>query len=411
MSKFDKWADRPDASIDTIADLLKKTSNEHGGGPVENFYRSSTTRRLAWERSSEETCSRTGREQGGALRWIDPRKDALGFAAASGDAAAALATCRLIASKIQEKPVEACPWNVQAAAVEDIDATAELPSLEEMEAWLRENTPEQVDSAWVEAGLSTETWLSDPTNAQKRVRTRIWAMWTPREKAGTTAKPLFLAARGWRELRRLDPAQAWLDRAPGQDRERAWPDDAKLVFSPETSAMLARSLATVTHHPGTEPGAPVGPGWVLTARPEDDPASIYGSRVDDAGFLSTNRTLADGRHVIGDWGGPGSHRRASFRDSPEPVPVSLRMDPPRLDPPKRSAWVTRIDLHPAGDNWIAELHGRQFPDGAAFQPHWVRMSPRRLVETCLGGIGPARRSHLGMTTPALVFDAWSFRAE
>ncbi len=411
MSRFDEWAGRSDVSIDTIANLLEKISSDHGTGPVEGFHRSSSTRRVECDGSSGEVVSRIGREQGGALRWIDPRHEALGFAAASGGAAVALATCREIASKTPEKQVDACPWNIEALPVEDVDASTRMPALEEMEDWLRKYSPEPVDSAWVEAGLSTETWLTCPQNCQTRVRARAWAMWTPREKAGTSAKPLFLAARGWSELLRLDPTEAWRDRALSRGRERPWPDDAKLVFSPETSAILARMLATTTHRPGASLGAPVGPGWVLTARPDDDAGSLFGSLVDDAGFPSTSRVLADGHHVTGDWGGPGSLRRASFRDSPEPVPVSLRMHPPRLDPPKRSVWVTRIDLHPAGDGWMAELHGRQYPDGAAFRPTWMRLRPQRLLETCLGGVGPARSSHIGMTTPALVFDAWSFKAE
>ena len=86
MPRFDEWASPSDVSIDTIADLLKKTSDDHGGGPVEGFHRSSSTRRLEWERSSEEAHFRTGREQGGALRWFDPRHKVLGFTAASGAA-------------------------------------------------------------------------------------------------------------------------------------------------------------------------------------------------------------------------------------------------------------------------------------------------------------------------------------
>jgi len=411
MSQSDHWKTDSDVAVETVANLLEKTSNDHGAGPVEGFHRSSMSRRVTWDRSTGEVCSRTGVEQGGAVRWIDPRRDALGFAAASGGHQAAFETCRSIAAGVPPKPVNTCPWNAEAEAVEDVDVSTGSPSLEEMEDWLRKNTSEAVDSAWVEGATSTETWLTGAGNPQIRVRGRAWAMMAPGKKAGTGVKPLFLAARSWHALLRLDPSGAWRDRAAGEGRKRSWPDDARVVFSPETSAFLARMLAATMHHPGASPGAPVGPGWVLTARPEDDPSSLFGSRVDDAGFPSTSRILADGRHVTGDWGGPGSLRRASFRDAPEPVPVSLRMDPPRLDPPKRSVWVSRIDLNPAGDRWIAELHGRRFPDGAAFRPRWVRLRPNRLLETCLGGIGSARGSHLGMTTPALVFDAWSLRED
>jgi hypothetical protein len=411
MPHFDSWATSSGAAIDRIADLLQKTSRQHGDGLVEAFHRSSSSRRVEWDSASKKTRSRVGREQGGALRWIDPRREVLGFAASSGTARVAFETCLSIAAETPEKPVIGCPWNLEATAAEDLDALAGLPRLHEMEEWLRKSTPQSAESAWVETGLSTENWLSSPQNVQKRVRGRVWAMWIPRKTHGMGSKPLFVSARGWHELLRLDPLEAWADRSSGQPRETPWPDDAKLVFSPETSASLAWMLALVTHHPEIRPGATVGPGWVLTARPQDDPGSLFGSAMDDAGFPSESRVLADGRHVTGDWGGPGSLRRGSFRDIPEPTPVSLRITPPRLDPPKRSVWVTRIDLHPADDHWMAELHGRQYPDGAAFQNRWARLEPQRLVEACLGGIGPARRSHLGMTTPALVFDAWLLKGD
>ena len=411
MPTSDNWATPSELSIETIVERLRETAKQHGEGPVEAFHRSSSSRRVEWERRNETMRSRVGLEQGGALRWIDPRHEVLGFAASSGAAGSAFATCLSIAAKTPTRPVIGCPWNLEASSAEDVDASASLPSLEEMEDWLRKNTPPAAESAWIEAARSHEAWLTGPQNVQNRARGRVWAMWVPSKTHGTGPKPLFLSARGWHDLLRLDPLGGWADRSPGESRESSWPNDAKLVFSPETSATLAWMLALVTHHPGTRPGGIVGPGWVLTARPRDDPGSLFGSTMDDAGFPSQSRALADGRHVTGDWGGPGSLRRASFRDTPEPTPVSISLTPPRVDPPKRSVWVTRIDLHPAGEHWIAELHGRQYPDGSALQTRWARLEPQRWVEACLGGIGPARRSHLGMTTPALVFDAWLLKGE
>jgi hypothetical protein len=223
-------------------------------------------------------------------------------------------------------------------------------------------------------------------------------------------KPLFLAARSWREWLDREISGSWADRTTGLVRETPWPEDARVVFSPETSASIARALAGVLHRPGVEPGAAVGSGWIVRSN-ADPGSSLLGSAADDAGFPTSERILADGRHVVGDWGGPGSLRRGSFRDSPESTPICLKIDPPRVDPPRRSVWVSRLNLHPGGDGWIVELHGRRFPDGASFRPRWARLRPRRLVESCLGGIGPARSSHHGTVTPALVFDAWLFKGD
>ncbi len=315
-----------------------------------------------------------------------------------------------MASETPGKPVTACPWNVEAESVDDLDP-ARLPAVEELEAWLDEKTPETAKDAWVEASSSSETWATAEGRVQRRARGRVWAVFTPSEGLGMGGKPLFLAARSWREMSRLEPARAWLERSLESAGEHPWPDDAKLVFSPETSAFLAHLLATVAHRPGIEPGNPVGPGWVLTARPGDEPACLFGSVVDDAGFTGESRILADGNHVVDDWGGPGSLKRASFRDVPEPSAVSLRLKPPRIDAPHRSVWITRIDLHPADAGWLAELHGRRYPDGAALCPKWCRLRPQELLETCLGGLGEPFASHLGTTTPALVFDAFLFRAD
>jgi len=401
IEQLDRWANPNAEPIDSAIRLLEEMSTDHGDGPTEAFHRSSASMRFERDSAGGASRCRLGREEGGALRWFDPRDGTLGFAAASGDARHSFDQCRVIATRIRGKPVERCPWNTDAAPVEDLETAARVPEAEEILDWLRRNTPDSVDSAWVEIAVTTETWLNSGGNVQKRGRSRVWAAWTPRSEG---AKPVFAAARTWGALSRADRAEAWRDRAPGAGHDFPWPDDARLVFSPETSAILAHMLVRTAHHPFVEPGTPVGPGWVLTADPTNHQAAIFGSSADDAGFSRTTRFLADGRHVIGSWGGPGTLRRGSFRDPPQPEPVNLSLEPPKIDPPRRAIWITSIDLHPAADGWTVRLQGRRYPDGAPLRPKWTRFHPQLLLKACLGGLGPARESHVGMTTPALVFE-------
>lgn len=324
----------------------------------------------------------------------------LGFSAASGDGARSLTRCLAIALNTPGRAVTLCPWNVHAASIDDTVPTSAPPSEEDMRAWLLESVKDALDWAWVEAGYVDETWLTGPETVQKRRRTRIWAAWMPLDDE-SAARPMFMAGRNWSDFQRLDPSASWRDRFCGGNPEHPWPAGAPLIVCPETSASLIRLLARFAHHPQARPGSRVGPGWVLSAHSR---TTLLGSAVDDAGFAVEPRLLADGRLIVGTWGGPGGLRRASFRDPPESMPTSLVLEPPRVDPPKRAVWVTRADVHPTGDSWLIRLHGRRYPEGAGFQPCWRRVKPHVLLEACLGGVGAVHESHFGVVTPALVLD-------
>ena len=401
MSAMDSWDDEPTIDLDAVAETLKKVSLDHGDGPVEAFLRCSTVKKFELDAKTGETRSRVGREQGGALRWVDSRDSTSGFAAASGEGDRALGRCRSISRRTPGRTVSTCPWNRVSQPANDIDPVRGVPEIEEMGSWLRDSAPEGLDWAWVEAGDVVETWLTGPDTVQARHRSRVWAAFMPSVDP-PAARPMFLAARSWLDLTRRRPDLRWGERLVDPDPVHPWPDDAQLVFSPETSAFLVHLLARVAHHPAAEPGSAVGSGWVLHVGAKD---TLYGCDADDAGFPVEPRMLADGRHVLGNWGGPGHFRRASFRDEPEPTPSSLVLDPPRIDPPKRAAWVTRADVHPSGDAWLIRLEGRRYPEGASFRPCWKRVRPRVLLDACLGGVGPAHEGHLGVVTPAVAFDS------
>lgn len=399
MSAMGSWTIEPRDPIEELTPILENISTDHARGAVEAFLRCSTLRKVELDGRTGVTRARVGREQGGALRWVDPRDGSVGFAAASGRGVRSLNRCRRIAQTTPTSPAQRCPWNETASRIQDIDSVDAPPTEEELRTWLLESVPGELDWAWVEAGVATETWLCGGT-LQERRRARVWAAWMPIDTR-SAARPLIQASRNWSEFRRGGPAAAWNERLDEPNADRPWPGDAQLIFSPETSAYLALLLARVAHHPTIEPGRPVGPGWVLSSGQRQ---SLFGSDVDDAGFATRKRILADGRHVLGNWAGPGQLRRASFRDAPEPTPLPLQLDPPKLDPPKRAVWVTRVEIHPSGDCWAIRLHGRRYPEGAGFRPCWERVRPQNLIDACLGGVGPAHESYTGVTTPALVFD-------
>jgi hypothetical protein len=401
---MDSWGDEPVMSLDAAGAMLKNASSDHGDGPVEAFLRCSTVRKIEFDATTGETRSRIGRENGGALRWVDPRDGASGFAAASGAGHRALARCRSIARRSPGRPVATTPWNEVARSGLDADRARQAPDTGEMTTWLRDSAPEGLDWAWVEVGEVLETWMTSPETVQVRRRSRAWAAFMPLVDP-PAARPMFLAARSWNDLARRRAREPWAERHTDPDPSHSWPEDTQLVFSPETSAFLVNILARVAHHPAAEPGAAVGSGWVLNIGGK---SGLHGSDTDDAGFPVESRVLADGRHVLATWGGPGQIRRASFRDEPEPTPSSLVLHPPQIDPPRRAVWITRADIHPSGDSWLIRLEGRMYPDGAAFRPCWKRLRPSALLDACLGGVGPAHESYLGVVTPAVVFDTLLF---
>lgn len=397
-------------SVENMKRNAASLASDHGNGAVEIFQRSSWTRRVQRD-GRGEIRTRTGIETGGAARWFDPRLRTVGFTAASGEAGMSGPTCRRLARRVPGTPVDAPPWNTSATPVVDADECRDLPEVAALDAWLAGNAPDDCREAWIEAAFTTEIWLADGGEPQVRARNRAWALWTPKGHDEMISRPLIVAARGWSHLQEEDVAALWRARDASRTGRRAWPTDAPLVFSAETSCFLVRMLAGASHRPGIDPGDPVGPGWLLTLHPKGDSGRLFGSHRDDAGFTVESRLLADGKQVLDDWGGPGSLRRGSFRDLPEASPVSLSLEPPHIDPPKRAIWISGVDLHPGGTGWNVRLEGREYPDGSPFEPHWVSVDPSRLLRGCLGGLGPVHQGHLGVSSPALVFEDGVLRGD
>ena len=384
-SKMTPWANE----APEVQAILERIGRERSA-EVEGFFRRARSRRVEYERSSEGFRMRGGVEEGGAVRWWAPARSASGFVASSGAPASSAERCRLLAGETPESPQPQAPWCADAVAGEDGATGAELPETAEMTAWLAAQRLEDAQTAWIEAAVTEEVWATGGGVAQIRRRERVWAC-----RSGAAA-PEFLAERGWSAFTRRSFAP---ERAAAGDRQV--PEGVSPVLSAAAAARLVLLLARRFHAPGMRPGLPVGPGWVLRA---DEPDGLFGARFDDVGFAAAPRELSDGERTRDVWGGPGSWRRASFRDRPEPLPNTLRLDPPKAAPPPPHVWVEHVDVRPAGEGWSMRFHPQNDPEGLRWSPWTWRVAPESLLRACLGGVGPVRTSHHGVATPALVFD-------
>ena len=75
--------------------------------------------------------------------------------------------------------------------------------------------------------------------------------------------------------------------------------------------------------------------------------------------------------------------------------------------------ATALSVHPVEPRrWILRVEGAlldQGRPGAVLRPSFVSISPEELARRCVATVGPTRLSHLGVETPALVFDNLSLR--
>ncbi|MCP3981229.1 MAG: hypothetical protein GY716_18165 [bacterium] len=399
----------PAVAIRDVIDELPVLRASGASERVEVYLRSSETDRVESDARGVPTRA-SGDERGLVVRLRDG--DAVRSAAINRQSASSLrwAWERAVASSPVYEPAE--PASVRAT-MRDGDARLEEPEpsrvawLSEARSGLERSVPAGsgwvVAEAWIETASTREVWILDGEPVAERTRRRGWAMARLRDPGGATLPLLFTAARDWRSL----SVDAWSgtlgERFEFDDAGKPGPRVAGLLLGPEAAATVVHALARSLHaSPATE-GAVVGPAWRLTDDPQA-PRSLYGGTFDDACFPTSRKCLADGENVVATLAGPGHYRRPSFRDPPTPQPAHLTVkaaDPPGpshepATPPRLIHRASTVSIHPvAPDRWILELPGSST---------WVGVDPADLVRRCVRTFGPARRSHLGVETPALLFD-------
>jgi hypothetical protein len=411
-------------------------------GAIELYHRCSHALRVERDDSlASITCVR-GTEDGVAARLWSPASGRVSFAACSGSpesgARRAVELC-LAAARAEPGAVaesarrgsglavgvvaeDAQPWwSGSRGTLTDDDGFAEPPSEKELAVWLerarmeasehgesgRRSSVELLDG-WIEVATTVETWAADGGLRASRVRTRAWA--GIRLKLGESLpRPLIVGSRRWLDLQpeawRITMEDRWLvpaDEAAGRAVPRG-----PVVFSPECSAALVRALVT-TLHTGGGSETEVGPGW----RVADDPSvpdALFGAAFDDSGFPTRRVVLAGGEKTEGVLEGPGHLRRPSFRDTPSPAPFHLVVEAREDTFPGAGILADGLVIHPlATGEWLLEIRGVHLDrDGVPVEPIgtvFSRVQPRALVRRCVAAVGQPRRSHLGVSTPALVFD-------
>jgi hypothetical protein len=223
-----------------------------------------------------------------------------------------------------------------------------------------------------------------------------------------------VARRRWSEL----PPDAWLEVLEDRklpDRGDSPPPTAAVpvLFNPECSALLVVALAKTLHAGAREPGIEVGPAWKVY----DDPChaqALFGGSFDDVGFTTRRKRLANGHRTSGRIDARGHYRRPSFRDRPIPLPSHLLVSATARGAPTEGVVATALSVHPVDyGRWLLRIEGALLDHGrpgAVLRPSFVSISPEDLALRCVATVGPPRPSHLGVETPALVFDNLSLRS-
>jgi hypothetical protein len=383
----------PSAKLDRMEEALERLNKVAQGIPLELYSRVARTTRVEMRRGEREVSTRSGFDEGTALRVSGPDG---AFAAASGNSVDDLAQRVLI--RVENDCVSTSRpqrTGVDRGRRTDHDSAVRLPASEALADWLenaRAALGRDVEECWVEAALTLESWVSTGGLAATRLRCRGWAL---ARLAGE--RPLLLARRRWSRL----PSAGWRE-LRDERREGPGGDDPAApvsMLSPESSARVVSALVRVSHGPTSVRGTTVGPGWRLSDRP-GEPDALFGGAFDDSGAPTRMVELADGAVTTGNLAGAGHDRRPSFRDPPHPWPANVVVQPTAESTPGRFLSVSSVAIHPAGEEWIVEMGGNSHHET---RKH-LRIQPGELIRRCLGGVGDSRASHLGVVTPRLMFE-------
>jgi hypothetical protein len=332
-------------------------------------------------------------ESGLALRVFRAGHDRAGFAAASGLSAdvvrwAADTACTYLAQAPASAP---SPSHSVAAERWDLDAAISLPSEETLTTGLIDRPHLE----WVEAGTTVEVLIGAEGWLAARRRHRLWAL-AARPGARLVAQRGFA---GWEHL--LDfagDAETLTPRGAPRDPE-------VLIVTPEAASSLVAVLADAFHGTGSPGRTTCGRGWSVADEP-GRPDGLAGGAFDDAGFPARSLILAAGGLWVDHLRGPGTFRRASFREPPKESATNLVMPPGEAATIPVQAVIARRCrvLRPSSELWVLELELVGVGNGDGLERRWVRVRPQALLEACASRVGPSRVTPEGPIVPALLFE-------
>lgn len=408
-----------DALVDHLDSLRRSVTAGARGHTIEIYHRAALTLSVTLDGRTGAIATKRGDDQGLALRMATVDGKEVGFSSASGSG---LSSLEWLIARCHERPgpPEEATWARGRSGVHrDLDGDSELPPVESLVSWVERArevllsdgpggpTPLEVS---IEAVVTVETWLADGGLRASRARGRGWAFLRTSEPSARdrASKPVLLARRRFQDLP-VEGLREVLEDRRLPDRTGTAPParPVPVLFNPECSAHLSLSLVKALHGPTGPARLSVGAAWKLWDAPGEREASSGGA-FDDAGFPTRRLELADGRTSTGRIEGRGHLRRGSYRDRPVALPSHLVLSAGGDGAPDRGVVVTSLDVHAVEPRrWLLRVEGAHLDGGrpvALLSPSYVSIAPDDLVRRCVAAVGPPRLSHLGVETPALLFD-------
>lgn len=399
------------AILDSVSAAYARAAGSRNDLLLEIYRRVSKTVRISID-SSREVTTRTGRDDGLAVRVSHRTDRGIGFAAASGWGSGPIAWTldRAEASRRGDDSMHLPPPRGNT----DVEEELQLPSPAKLADWIRPLVEDlRVPSAWIEAGVTAEA-LAGPTGAWARGRSRIWAVFlgTARGIPEGAERPTVIAAKSLDAL----PIPAWnlgyecLSGLPGTPSD---PDRLPIWIDPEPASTLIQAIAAARLAGWITDRSESGADWCLSNDPLDR-ESLLGGRFDDCGFPTQRIELARAGHWCPIPASEGLYRRSSYRDVPSPILSSLRFHGASVPVPEDHYRVGSVRvLSLDRPRWIVEIEGGRWRNGRPVEilrGARLHTTPQSLAASCLGAVEETSHSSWAARTPGLLFDGLRIRA-
>lgn len=382
-----------DAFVERVRSLWREAAGRATSLGVELFAKAAVRVRATRDLDRTSVTIDRAFESGLAVRVMGAGRDHAGFAAASGVSGALVGWVVDTASSFDARAPLSAPGRSDRIEAErwDLDPATALPS----EAMLTTGVIARPDVEWVEAGTTNEVLIGKDGWLAARRRHRLWAL-------GSGHDARLVAQRGFTGWEHL------VDVLGDDDSCRAASGDSDLgvlVLTPHAATSVVAALVDEFHGSTSRGPTEIGDGWEVIDEPVRSDG-LAGGSFDDAGFPAGARCLAGDGIWLGRLSGPGTLRRASFREPPSETATNLVV-PPGDDGqlPRRTAVAQRCRVvRVSSELWVLELDivNRTAPRG--FQRRWVRVHPGSLLAACVSRLGRSTVTPTGPIVPALQFE-------
>jgi hypothetical protein len=380
-----------DAIADRARSLWREARDHATTARVELFAKVAVRSRVTRDLNRVNTRFDRVLESGLAVRTFE-RRDRAGFAAAAGLSADAVRWAVDTARAFRAQAPASSPCAADGVAAErwDIDAAVTLPTEES----LTDGLLMRPRLEWIEAGTTVEVLIGNEGWLAVRRRHRLWAL-----ARGPGSR--LVAQRGidgWERL--LDGSNNDSVRSPGTSTNLEI-----LILTPDAAAPVVAALVAAFHGSGASPVGALGRGWDIADEPVRNDG-LAGGSFDDAGFATSHCPLAKDGVWVGRLEGPGTFRRASFREPPTEAPTNLCMPSGPIKTAQKDAAIVErcLVLRSSAELWVIEIDLPDPGKAGGMERRWIRVQPKSLLASCAARFGRPMVTSLGPIVPALRFE-------